>query len=572
MTRAEQGPADGLRPSGHISSRGLGDPISTPRPAPHPRMRRPDRKEHFRSLLVADIDLDHGQVTTRPILSAEALPHEGVYATVWRHGEPIGEITVTGQPEEMLPALPRIAAERLTRARAAHAVRDALSGIETLGMALSRGLDAVPHPTSGTSAPIPVTVVVCTRDRPDQLRECLASLAELADSVVEVLVVDNASAGPDTRSVAAEFPFTRYVREPRKGLDWARNRGLLEATTPIVAFTDDDVIVHPTWVDGLLRAFSDEPSAVAVTGLVVPAELSTPAQVLFEAWSGFGRGYERRYFSAAVEHGEVAAARHAGVGRAGTGANMAFRRDVLLELGGFDTALDVGTPTGGGGDLEMFFRVIAAGHLLVYEPSAVVRHRHRPTVAAFLRQKRGDGTGSYSWWLGAGSRYGPRQRRAFARFAVLWFLRGHVRGVLRSVRRPRSWPPAVTYAELRGAVDAVLGRYYREAMGQARSEAELHPDEPAELLVVRAPARGRSRDERSAGHIRITVAELAGMCPSRTLASKSARELTVEMVQGETVLLRVVLRSDGAEITASRLRWAIATQLGASDRLLGRIG
>ena len=69
-----------------------------------------------------------------------------------------------------------------------------------------------------------------------------------------------------------------------------------------------------------------------------------------------------------------------GSGAYGTGANMAFRRSLFHQIGFFDPALDVGTVTNGGGDLDMFYRVIQEGHTLVYEPRAIVRHRHRRDV------------------------------------------------------------------------------------------------------------------------------------------------------------------------------------------------
>ncbi|MCL6630224.1 MAG: glycosyltransferase family 2 protein, partial [Armatimonadetes bacterium] len=69
----------------------------------------------------------------------------------------------------------------------------------------------------------------------------------------------------------------------RKGLDFARNRGIRESSGSFVAFADDDVMVSPQWVDELVGGFSDE-SIVCVTGLTMPAELRTEAQLLFEKY------------------------------------------------------------------------------------------------------------------------------------------------------------------------------------------------------------------------------------------------------------------------------------------------
>jgi glycosyltransferase involved in cell wall biosynthesis len=82
----------------------------------------------------------------------------------------------------------------------------------------------------------------------------------------------------------------------RPGLDFARNAGAGAANGEIVAYTDDDVQLHPRWLDRLVSAF-DTPEVMAVTGLVLPAELETEAQLHFETYWGFGRGYRRIDFS-----------------------------------------------------------------------------------------------------------------------------------------------------------------------------------------------------------------------------------------------------------------------------------
>ena len=129
----------------------------------------------------------------------------------------------------------------------------------------------------------------------------------------------------------------------------------------IIAFTDDDVSVDAGWVEAIGRLFAGEPDVDAVTGLVVPDETDVEAQRLFEEYGGFSRGFDRRYERVDTVSCERAARRHGGAGRFGTGANMAFRRRVFERIGLFDPALDVGTPTNGGGDLEMFFRVLKEG-------------------------------------------------------------------------------------------------------------------------------------------------------------------------------------------------------------------
>ena len=119
------------------------------------------------------------------------------------------------------------------------------------------------------------SVVICTRDRPDVLRECLASLVHQTYRPAEVIVVDNASVDDRTRHVAEEAGVV-YVREDRPGLDIARNSGARRARSKVIAYTDDDVRLHPRWLERLTLAL-EAGDAMAVTGLVLPAELETEA-------------------------------------------------------------------------------------------------------------------------------------------------------------------------------------------------------------------------------------------------------------------------------------------------------
>ncbi len=113
------------------------------------------------------------------------------------------------------------------------------------------------------------SVVICTRNRPDELGMCLSSLSRQSYTAREIIVVDNASHDQRTRNVAMAAGVT-YIREDRPGLDIARNAGALRATSDIVAYTDDDVLLHPRWLERLVSAF-DAPQIGAVTGLVLPA-------------------------------------------------------------------------------------------------------------------------------------------------------------------------------------------------------------------------------------------------------------------------------------------------------------
>jgi cellulose synthase/poly-beta-1,6-N-acetylglucosamine synthase-like glycosyltransferase len=113
-----------------------------------------------------------------------------------------------------------------------------------------------------------VSVVVCTRDRPHLLRDCLDALCPLAADGHEVIIVDNAPITDATATLASLYPF-RYVCEMTPGLNAARNRGVAAAKHEIVAFTDDDCIPDSRWLEALVAPYADH-TVGAVTGLVMP--------------------------------------------------------------------------------------------------------------------------------------------------------------------------------------------------------------------------------------------------------------------------------------------------------------
>jgi len=319
-------------------------------------------------------------------------------------------------------------------------------GWDLVPAVLGHGL-APPEAATAT----PVSVVVCTRDRTVLLRRCLQALLaveDLHEDGHEIVVVDNAPSSDATARLCATLP-VRYVREDRPGLDWARNRGLQESRRPVVAYTDDDAVVDPGWLRALGRAFAD-PGVAGVTGLVAPLELESEAQNWFELrYGGMGKGLVPKTFVPGELTPEALLATH----HAGVGANMAFRREVLEALGGFDTALDVGTPAQGGGDLDLFHRLLASGHALRYAPEALVWHQHRRTMPELWRQLYQDGRsfGVYllKRWRSPGVRRREVLRFTFARW-LPWLVGRCVLGLLGR----GALPQPLLYAGLRGALAA----------------------------------------------------------------------------------------------------------------------
>ncbi len=386
------------------------------------------------------VDLD----TEKPLPDVHLSESEGGLAViVRRRGRPISffmeelEPEVTMTSEELAELVALRAAEDILRA----AVVDELGGAP----------DPAPR--------IELTVAVCTRNRPDLLRACLEALAAVRDATpahhCEILVVDNDPPDSRTADLVRSLSGVQYDVERRRGLDFARNRAIARTKTEFVAFVDDDVIVDSGWLSGIATAWGRFPDAAAVTGQVLPYELATEAQIQFERLGGFRRDFDTVRFAGQALEGSTSYPTAPGM--FGTGCNMAFRCDVVRRLGGFDEALDTGAPLPGGGDLDMFYRVIRAGHSLVYEPSALVFHRHRRGHEELRRQYWTWGTG-YMAFVHKTYRQDPSVRSRIRRMLVWWVWERLVE-LDRIFRGPSTASPDVVLAHLTGGVLSLLWMY-----------------------------------------------------------------------------------------------------------------
>jgi glycosyltransferase involved in cell wall biosynthesis len=297
-----------------------------------------------------------------------------------------------------------------------------------------------------------VSVVIPTRDRVEMLLGCVATLLAQDYPRFEIVVVDNA---PRTASAAdalhlqhGEDTRIRYVREERPGISFARNRGVATARGEIIAFTDDDVRVDPGWLTSLVGAFLDDPRVACATGLVMPAELDTPAQRWTEEFGGFNKGYEPRAWD--LEGGDGALFPYA-AGQFGSGQNMAFEARFLRRVNGFNTALGIGSPAMGGEDLAAFFQVMISGRRLAYVPNALVWHIHRRDLWSLRRQLFTYGVGLSAYLT---SCVAERPQR------LLEFLPRVPAGMrhllssrsAKNVRKSETYPRHLTFLELAGVL------------------------------------------------------------------------------------------------------------------------
>ena len=352
---------------------------------------------------VAQIELSE-PATVRPVASVNPSSRSSsrirgnVLALVRLHGAPLG--TVTAEIAESARAADVLAAKasrELADAIAAHHALDATALPRVPGRSLLRVADSSPaclwRRADALALQPMISVVVASRERPAQLARCLDSLVRQRYPRFEVIVVDNDPATDETQRLVRHqyFGEVTYTREYRRGLANAHNRGLAVARGQIVAFTDDDVIVDESWLAAIAEGFYAADDVCCVTGLILPAELDTPAQIMLEAQGGFGKGFAPAYRSLRQPGDDRLFPFTAG--RLGSGANMAFTAEELRRLGGFDPALGTGTAARGGDDLLAFFRAATAGHGIVYQPSAIVWHHHYREFDEAQKQAYGYGVG-----------------------------------------------------------------------------------------------------------------------------------------------------------------------------------
>ena len=248
------------------------------------------------------------------------------------------------------------------------------------------------------SAPF-VSVVIPTHNRPEQVVALVESIraSDYPSAQYEIIVVDNAPSSTATAErIEQRYPNSsqvRYVREDRAGSAHARTCGLKQARGEIVVFADDDVLVDERWLTEMARGFDTSGDVVCVTGLIMPMESETIAQGWFEQFGGYcNEECSRRLFNL-TDHRAESPFYPYNAGSFGAGASMAFRRSFLLSTGGFDPALGPATPALGGEDIDVMLRVILAGHSLLYEPGAIVRHPPYREYAQLRRQIQGYGVG-----------------------------------------------------------------------------------------------------------------------------------------------------------------------------------
>ena len=246
--------------------------------------------------------------------------------------------------------------------------------------AVSDVFAAAPFPAAARARWPKVSVVVCAHDAEDTIDDCLSSLATLTYPRFEVIVINDGSTdatGAIAHAHAGRHPDRRVIDLPQGGLGAARNVGLAAAAGEIVAYTDADVRVDRDWLSYLVQPLlADEVAGVGGPN-VVPADDPWVAQCVARAPGG---PIHVMLDDRIAEHVP--------------GCNMAFRRDALLSIDGFNPVY-----LRAGDDVDICWRLQARGLRIAFAPSALVWHHRRASVKAYWRQQVG--YGEAETWLDA---------------------------------------------------------------------------------------------------------------------------------------------------------------------------
>ena len=301
-----------------------------------------------------------------------------------------------------------------------------------------------------------ISAVICTYKRADYLREALRSLCEqtLERDQFEVLVVDNA-VEDETKELVREFEKTglpvRYVPEIEVGLNRARNTGLKSAAGKYVAYLDDDARANAHWLEALLRAFQSTEAAVVGGRVWLDWRGEKPSWVPERLLAMFTY----------VDHGD--SAHELGVDEYLVGANLAFEKDALNAIGGFDPNLDrQGRLLLSGGDTRAVEQFRHNGRIVYYEPAAFVWH------SVLQSRKRPRWLFSRLFWDGASQPLVDGTLNGNSRRAIM-------RGLIHDLRQCAGWLLAAVAATLRGrrssAWESLLG--FSQRAGRIRTQLHV---------------------------------------------------------------------------------------------------
>jgi GT2 family glycosyltransferase len=244
-----------------------------------------------------------------------------------------------------------------------------------------------------------VSALICTRNRADAVVHAVDSILESKGVELDLVVIDQSDGGDTALALTGQTSrgLVRVVRSQTRGVGAALNEGLSLARAPIVIRTDDDCEVDPGWIAGMAALFDNRPNVAMAFCNVVAAPHDDRA--------GYVPGYVRnrnRLLRSPIDT----------LSGLGMGAGVAFRRDALVAIGGFDAKMGPGSPFQSGDDWDVELRALLKGWQVLHTADLAVVHHGFRTFAEGRQHARRD-------WFGIGACYGKLAR---TRRPSMWLL------------------------------------------------------------------------------------------------------------------------------------------------------
>lgn len=232
-----------------------------------------------------------------------------------------------------------------------------------------------------------ISAVVCTKDRPELTGDCIRALIENKCPELEILIVDQSTDGSTAAAISEILSHdsrVRYIPSKVIGVSHGRNIAIRQSTGDVIAFTDDDCIPDPNWVQSIKTGFESNPEVDAIFGRCVPYDKVLPG----ERPIAIKLDTDVQYFSGKCNPWKP-----------GHGNNMAFRREIFDKAGCFDEMLGPGREFLSSEDADLTYRVLKAGLRVMYSPDAVIRHRQFRHGSDFWQVEKNYGIGSGAMYV-----------------------------------------------------------------------------------------------------------------------------------------------------------------------------
>ena len=295
-----------------------------------------------------------------------------------------------------------------------------------------------------------LSIVICSYNRASYISDALTSLYCQSAGLYEfeVIIVDNNSTD-NTKEVYAQWRQTNtngqftFISETKQGASFARNMGATIAKGEWVCFMDDDAVATPNYVENILKHIQNKPDAVGFGGRIIPKYIPAEPKWMSYYVSSLVGNFDYAPIACAFENGKYPLE-----------SNMIVKKTVYDQIGGFNVNLPgvVGTLRIGGEGKELFYKILALGHKIYYDPSICIHH-----VVEVKKL-----TSEYMYRVASGIGRGEKKRTLNISIGaylmkILEYLLKLGAGIILGIKYAMQLTPSKTWPIIKFRIDAIKG-------------------------------------------------------------------------------------------------------------------